>query len=82
LGKLWQLLTRAWRGFRWLTRSLWFRLMGAFAVIIILMLFIVSNVVDSFTARAFSQYINERNEYIRTTLPILVTPDALDNATI
>jgi signal transduction histidine kinase len=56
--------------------------MGAFAVIIILMLFIVSNVVDSFTARAFSQYINERNEYIRTTLPILVTPDALDNATI
>ena len=73
LGRLFHLLGRAWRGFRWLTRSLWFRLMGAFAVVIILMLFMIMSVVDNFTSRAFSQYINERNEYIRTTLPSLIT---------
>ncbi len=77
-----QLLARAWRGFRWLTRSLWFRLMGAFAVVIILMLFMVMSVVDNFTNRAFSQYISQRNEYVRTVLPTLVAPEIVDATTI
>ena len=71
IGHLFQLLHHAWRGFRWMTRSLWFRLVGAFAVIIVLMLFMVMNVIDSFTARAFRQYIDQRNEYVRTVLPAL-----------
>jgi signal transduction histidine kinase len=78
-GKLFQLLARAWSGFRWLTRSLWFRLMGAFAVVIILMLFIVMGVINNITTRAFSQYISQRNEYIRTVLPTLVSPDIMAN---
>ena len=77
-----QLLQRAWRSFRWMTRSLWFRLMGAFAVVIFLMLFIVMNVIGDVTARAFGQYINQRNEYVRTILPTLVDPETLDGATI
>jgi signal transduction histidine kinase len=79
LSKLFQLLSRAWSGFRWLTRSLWFRLMGAFAVVIILMLFIVMGVINNITTRAFSQYISQRNEYIRTVLPTLVSPDIMAN---
>jgi signal transduction histidine kinase len=63
---------RAWRGFRWMTRSLWFRLMGTFAVVIVLMLFMVMSVIDNFTTHAFRQYIDQRNEYIRTILPTLV----------
>ena len=81
-GRLFQLLQRAWRGFRWMTRSLWFRLMGAFAVVIFLMLIIVSSVIGNVTARAFNQYIDQRNDYIRTILPTLVDPETLDGASI
>lgn len=80
--RLFALLRRAWGGFRWMTRSLWFRLVGAFAVVIFLMLFIVMNVVGDVTARAFNQYINQRNEYLRTILPTLVDPDLLADAEI
>ncbi len=90
LGFLWrilqwkfQLLRRAWSGFRWMTRSLWFRLMGAFAVVIFLMLIIVSSVIGNVTSRAFSQYINQRNDYVRTVLPTLLDdPIMLDGATV
>ncbi|MCP4416649.1 MAG: HAMP domain-containing protein, partial [Chloroflexi bacterium] len=77
-----QLLRRAWRGFRWMTRSLWFRLMGAFAVVIFLMLFIVMNVVGNITARAFSQYVDQRNDYVRTILPSFVDSETLDGAEV
>jgi signal transduction histidine kinase len=53
--------------------------MGAFAVVIILMLFIVMGVINNITTRAFSQYISQRNEYIRTVLPTLVSPDIMAN---
>ncbi|MCA9955528.1 MAG: hypothetical protein KC434_12450, partial [Anaerolineales bacterium] len=33
LGWWFRLLRRGWSAFRWITRSLWFRLMGAFAVV-------------------------------------------------
>lgn len=82
LGWLFRLLHRAWGRFRWMTRSLWFRLMGAFAVVIFLMLFIVTNVVGEITSRAFGQYIDQRNNYIRTVLPTMVAPDSLDDAEI
>ncbi len=82
LGWLFRLLRRAWGSFRWMTRSLWFRLMGAFAVVIFLMLFIVTNVVGEITSRAFGQYIDQRNNYIRTVLPTVVAPDALEDAEI
>ncbi|MCB8949914.1 MAG: HAMP domain-containing protein [Ardenticatenaceae bacterium] len=78
-----RLLGRAWSRFRWMTRSLWFRLMGAFAVVIILMLIIVSTVVSDVTARAFSQYLSQRNETIRAVLPTLVEdPQTLEDAEI
>ena len=83
LGWLFRLLRRAWTSFRWMTRSLWFRLMGAFAVVIFLMLFIVSNVVGDVTASVFSQYISQRNALIRDTLPMLAEdPQALADAEI
>ncbi len=82
LGWLFRLLRRAWGRFRWMTRSLWFRLMGAFAVVIFLMLFIVTNVVGEITSRAFGQYIDQRNSYIRTVLPTVVAPDTLEEAEI
>ncbi len=82
LGKLFRLLARAWRGFRWMTRSLWFRLMGAFAIVIILMGAIVTTVVDNTTARAFSQYIAERDDYIRTVIPTIVAPPTRGEATV
>ncbi len=82
LGWLFRLLRRGWTQFRWMTRSLWFRLMGAFAVVIFLMLLIVTNVVGEITTRAFSQYIDQRNDYIRTVLPTLVDPNRLDEAEI
>ncbi len=78
LGKLFHLLQRAWRGFRWMTRSLWFRLMGAFAVVIFLMLFIVMNVIGNVTSFAFNQYINQRNEIITTNLSDLVDVEMID----
>lgn len=79
---LFGLLRRAWGRFRWITRSLWFRLMGAFAVVIFLMLFIVTNVVGDITARAFRQYIDQRNETIRAILPTVVDPESLEDAEI
>ncbi len=82
LSRLFRLLRRAWIAFRWMTRSLWFRLMGAFAVVIFLMLFIVTGVVGDITSRAFNQYIAQRNEYVRTVLPTLVDPLTLENAEI
>ena len=83
LSWLFGLLRRAWISFRWMTRSLWFRLMGAFAVVILLMLIIVSNVVGDVTARVFSQYISQRNALIRDTLPMLAEdPQALADVEI
>jgi len=82
LGWLFRLLRRAWGRFRWMTRSLWFRLMGAFAVVIFLMLFILTNIVGEITNRAFSQYIDQRNDYIRTVLPTVVAPGTLEEAEI
>ncbi len=82
LGWLFRLLRRAWGRFRWMTRSLWFRLMGAFAVVIFLMLLIVNNVVGDITSRAFNQYVAQRNDYIRTVLPTMVAPDTLEDARI
>ncbi|MFZ1395822.1 MAG: ATP-binding protein [Candidatus Promineifilaceae bacterium] len=83
LSWVFRLLRRAWSRFRWMTRSLWFRLMGAFAVVIILMLFVLTNVVGNITARAFSNYIDQRNETIRAILPTLVEdPQALEDAEI
>ncbi|WP_420630187.1 sensor histidine kinase [Candidatus Leptofilum sp.] len=83
LGWLFGLLRRVWNRFRWMTRSLWFRLMGAFAVVIFLMLFIVTAVVGNITARAFGQYIAQRNETIRAILPTVVDdPSTLEGAEI
>ncbi|WP_420642219.1 sensor histidine kinase [Candidatus Leptofilum sp.] len=83
LSWLFGLLRRAWSRFRWMTRSLWFRLMGAFAVVIFLMLFIVMSVVGNITARAFRQYITQRNQAITAILPSLVEdPETLDDAEI
>ncbi|MEZ4594447.1 MAG: ATP-binding protein [Chloroflexota bacterium] len=83
LSWFFRLLRRAWTRFRWMTRSLWFRLMGAFAVVIILMLFIVTNVLGNITSRAFSQYITQRNQNIRDLLPTLVEdPETLEDAEI
>ena len=82
MGRLLQLLQRAWRGFRWMTRSLWFRLMGAFAVVIFLMLIIVSSVVGNATSRAFSQYINQRNDYVRAILPLVIDEEKLEGALV
>ena len=76
------LLRRVFVRLRWMTRSLWFRLMGAFAIVIFLMLFIVNNIVGDITARAFSEYINQRNEYVRAVLPTLVEPELLEGAEI
>jgi two-component system, OmpR family, sensor histidine kinase BaeS len=81
-GKLFRLLRRAWIAFRWMTRSLWFRLMGAFAIVIFLMLIIVNSIVGDVTARAFNQYISQRNEYVRSVLPTLVDPALLEDAEI
>jgi signal transduction histidine kinase len=82
LGWWFRLLRRAWSGFRWMTRSLWFRLMGAFAVVIFLMLFIVNSVVGDITSRAFNQYIAQRNEYVRSELPNLIDPELLADAEV
>ena len=82
LSRLWQLLGRGWRRFRWLTRSLWFRLMGAFAIVIFLMLFVVMNAVDNFTSRAFSQYISQRNDYIRDVLPTRIASESVGSTAI
>ena len=82
LGWLFRLLRRAWSRFRWMTRSLWFRLMGAFAVVIFLMLVIVTNVVGDITSRAFNQYVAQRNDYIRNVLPTVVAPGTLEDAEI
>ena len=78
LGKLFRLLQRGWRGFRWMTRSLWFRLMGAFAVVIFLMLFIVMNVIGNATSFAFNQYVNQRNQTITANLSDLVDVEMID----
>lgn len=82
VGWLFRLLRRAWGRFRWMTRSLWFRLMGAFAVVIFLMLLIVTNVVGDITSRAFNQYVAQRNDYVRAVLPTVVAPDTLEDARI
>ncbi len=82
VGWWFRLLHRAWSAFRWMTRSLWFRLMGAFAVVIFLMLFIVNNVVGDITSRAFNQYIAQRNEYVRSELPNLIDPELLADAEV
>ncbi|MBK8905755.1 MAG: HAMP domain-containing protein [Anaerolineaceae bacterium] len=82
VGWWFRLLRRAWSGFRWMTRSLWFRLMGAFAVVIFLMLFIVNSVVGDITSRAFNQYIAQRNEYVRSELPNLIDPELLADAEV
>ena len=82
LGWAFRLLRRAWSAFRWMTRSLWFRLMGAFAVVIFLMLFIVNSVVGDITSRAFNQYIAQRNEYVRSELPNLIDPELLADAEV
>lgn len=76
LSRLWRRLGGGWQRFRWLTRSLWFRLMGAFAIVIFLMLFVVMNAVDNFTSRAFSQYISQRNDYIRDVLPTRIASES------
>jgi signal transduction histidine kinase len=40
------------------------------------------SIVNNFTSQAFSQYIDQRNEYIRTALPTFVAPETLDTTTI
>ncbi|MEM7335753.1 MAG: ATP-binding protein [Chloroflexota bacterium] len=82
LKQVFRFLQGAWRRFRWVTRSLWFRLMGAFAVVILLMLIIVSSVISSVTSRAFNQYVIQRNQYIQDVLPSIVEPELLNGSYI
>ncbi len=76
------------RPFRWLRHSfvsrlfkrvwnsLWLRLVGAFAVVILIILFILLNVIDEVTTRAFAQYINARNDYVQSLLEPTAEPNS------
>lgn len=70
---LWKRLTAFFRRINPL-RSLWFKLMGAFIAVILIMLFSVLSVINEVTTREFSQYIDARDAYIRTVIPTLMPP--------
>ena len=57
-----------------LRRSLWFRLAGAFGLVLLLLSGTILNAVGRITAREFGQYVTERNEYIETMLPTVAPP--------
>lgn len=68
-----------WIPFRWLSRklrivvsSLWFRLMGAFTAVLLIILISVTTIINDVTQREFGQYLTERNAYIRSVLPTIV----------
>ncbi len=68
-----------WIPFRWLGRklrivvsSLWFRLMGAFTAVILIILISVTSVINDVTQREFGQYLSDRNTYIRSILPTIM----------
>ncbi|MCB8966446.1 MAG: HAMP domain-containing protein [Ardenticatenaceae bacterium] len=61
-------------------RSLWFRLMGAFIVVILIMLFSVLSAINEVTAREFNRYVSARDEAIRARVATLIPemPEAPD----
>lgn len=67
------------RLFKRILDSLWFRLVGAFAIVILLILFILLNVIDEVTTRAFAQYVNARNSYVQSLLEPTAEPEAAPN---
>lgn len=52
--------------------SLWFRLIGAFTAVLLVVLVSVSSFSNSVTQREFTQYVESRNAYLRSLIPTLV----------
>lgn len=57
-----------------LISSLWFKLVGAFVLVILILSVAVLGIVSSITEREFDRYVTGRSAYVDAMLPTLVSP--------
>ncbi len=60
--------------FKTLTSSLWFKLVGAFALVVMILTVAVLGIVSTVTEWEFDRYVAGRSAYVEAILPTIVSP--------